>query len=112
MFASRPQQFFLEFSDRFVYKYLLACLLINYESCGVKILRQHKMEDEKSLKDARERDPFVDRRSGEDRRKTYDLDYFQNGGVERRKGPDRRQQDERRDGCVRVSKWSSVCKDS
>lgn len=59
----------------------------------------------------RVRDPYLDRRSGEDRREVYDSDYFENGGVERRRGNDRRQQDERRDSCVRVSKWSSVCPD-
>jgi hypothetical protein len=50
----------------------------------------------------------IDRRSGEDRRIVYDLDYFRNGGLERRKGKDRRTQGERRFGWVRVSKWSSV----
>jgi hypothetical protein len=61
------------------------------------------------LKDSRRRDPYLDRRSGEDRRQVYDADYFQNGGVERRSGKERRQQDERRKDCTRVSKWSSVC---
>ena len=69
------------------------------------------MEDEYVLKDDRINDPFVDRRSGEDRRVAYDLDYFQDGGIERRKRIDRRQQDDRRGNCVRVSKWSSVCAD-
>jgi hypothetical protein len=69
------------------------------------------MKDERTLKDDRKNDPLVDRRSGEDRRLAYDLDYFQNGGVERRKGEERRKKDERRDNCVRVSKWSSVCPD-
>jgi hypothetical protein len=31
--------------------------------------------------------------------------------LERRQGKDRRQPDERRHGCVRVSQWSSVCPD-
>jgi hypothetical protein len=51
----------------------------------------------------------IDRRSGEDRRKRYSLDYFSNGGVERRLqsadrragGPDRRR------NWIRVSSWSS-----
>ena len=38
------------------------------------------MEKEKISKDARISDPYVDRRSGEDRRQVYDADYFQNGG--------------------------------
>jgi hypothetical protein len=62
--------------------------------------------------DARVRDPYIDRRSGEDRRAVYDSDYFENSGRERRRGGDRRQMDERRDNCVRVSDWSSVCPDS
>ncbi|MEJ2691315.1 MAG: hypothetical protein P8130_15510 [Deltaproteobacteria bacterium] len=56
-------------------------------------------------------DPYVDRRSGDDRRMVYDSDYFENGGLERRQAKDRRQPDERRQGCVRVSRWSSVCPD-
>lgn len=64
------------------------------------------------MHDARVRDPYMDRRSGEDRRVVYDSDYFDNSGVERRHGRDRRQNDERRDSCVRVSNWSSVCPDS
>lgn len=56
-------------------------------------------------------DPYVDRRSGDDRRAVYDSDYFDGGGLERRNGLDRRQQDERRDSCLRVSQWSSVCPD-
>ncbi len=61
--------------------------------------------------DERVADPYVDRRSGDDRRAVYDSDYFAGGGLERRNGLDRRQQDERRDSCLRVSQWSSVCPD-
>ena len=50
----------------------------------------------------------MDRRSGEDRRKAYDLDYFSNGGVEKRNWKERRSNVERRVGWMRVSKWSSV----
>ena len=60
---------------------------------------------------ARTRDPYMDRRSGDDRRQVYDSDYFESGGLERRHGIDRRQPDERRDSCIRVSDWSSVCPD-
>jgi len=67
-------------------------------------------EQTSSLND-RTADPYVDRRSGEDRRVVYDSDYFASGGVERRQAKDRRQQNERRDGCTRVSQWSSVCPD-
>jgi hypothetical protein len=69
------------------------------------------MKEDSFLKDSRVRDPYMDRRSGEERRQAYDSDYFENQGLERRKEKDRRLQDERRDRCVRVSKWSSVCPD-
>ncbi len=69
------------------------------------------MEYDTSFKNNRTNDPFQDRRSGEDRRIAYDLDYFPDGGLERRNGKDRRQLGERRDSCIRVSEWSSVCPD-
>jgi hypothetical protein len=69
------------------------------------------MEEEKISKDARISDPYVDRRSGEDRRQVYNADYFQNGGLERRSGKERRQHNERRKDCTRVSEWSSICPD-
>ena len=50
----------------------------------------------------------IDRRSGEDRRKAYSLDYFINGGVERRKGGERRKNGERRADWRQVDKWYSV----
>ena len=61
------------------------------------------------LQNTRVRDPYLDRRSGDDRRVVYDSDYFENGGVERRHTKDRRKEGERRESCVRVSDWSSVC---
>jgi len=67
------------------------------------------MQEEKILKDARVSDPYVDRRSGEDKRQVYDADYFQNGGLERRSGKERRQHYERRKDSIRVSEWSSIC---
>ena len=51
---------------------------------------------------------FVDRRSGEDKRKSYNLDYFVAGGNERRKGSERRQGNERRFGWLKVDRWYSV----
>ena len=70
----------------------------------------HK-EDIESKKDP-SKDPIkrsvVDRRSGEDKRKRYNLDYFTAGGEERRKGKERRQSEERRSGWARVYKWCSV----
>ena len=50
----------------------------------------------------------IDRRSGEDKRKLYSLDYFTEGGEERRRGKERRQSGERRTGWARVYKWCSV----
>jgi len=39
---------------------------------------------------------LIDRRSDEDRRETYSLDYFKNDGKERRVKEEQRQQGERR----------------
>jgi hypothetical protein len=50
----------------------------------------------------------VDRRSGDERRIAYRLDYFLDGGQERRKFGERRNEEERRIGWTRVSKWSSA----
>lgn len=62
-------------------------------------------------KDKRTTDPYMDRRSGEDRREAYNIDYFAEGGLERREGKDRRKCKERREGCTQTSKWLSVCVD-
>jgi hypothetical protein len=67
------------------------------------------MDESKRIAERRIADPFLDRRSGEDRRRAYDLDYFAEGGPERRKSDERRDGDERRDQCVRVAEWSSIC---
>ena len=69
------------------------------------------MQEDEFLKDSRVRDPYVDRRSGEERRQAYDSNYFENGGLDRRKNKDRRQGAERRSSYTRVSRWSSVCPD-
>jgi len=49
-----------------------------------------------------------DRRCREDRRQSIDLDYFDAGGVERRKGKERRNPVEKREGWLRYTNWSSV----
>ena len=59
--------------------------------------------------DKRNTDPYLDRRSGDDRRQVYSIDYFANNGLERRQSTDRRSQGERRGDCVSISKWTSVC---
>jgi len=69
------------------------------------------MGADQESKDQRTADPFFDRRSGEDRRRAYDLDYFEQGGTERRKPDERRTKGERRDPCIKISEWSSVCLD-
>ena len=54
---------------------------------------------------------FFDRRSGQDRRKAYNLDYFLDGGLERRTnagGERRRQRKDRRKAWIKISRWSSL----
>ena len=50
----------------------------------------------------------IDRRSVKDRRRPYHLASLTYRGAKKRTGRERRSQIERRDGWVRVSKWSSV----
>jgi hypothetical protein len=76
---------------------------------NAQIREKTSMQDDQFLKDSRVHDPYVDRRSAEERRQVYDSDYFETGGVERRAKGDRRQPAERRSSCTRVSRWSSVC---
>lgn len=55
------------------------------------------------------RSPY-DRRTGFDRRKATNPDYYKNGGIERRMtAKDYRVSGERRSGWVRDTRWSSVC---
>jgi hypothetical protein len=50
-----------------------------------------------------------ERRTGKDRRRIFSLHRFFHKGSERREAlQDRRLQEERRDGWIRISKWSSV----
>ena len=62
-----------------------------------------------SPKEKRKKDPYLDRRSGDDQREVYDIDYFADGNAERRDGDERRHSKERRKDCIKVSKWTSVC---
>lgn len=57
----------------------------------------------------RARDPYLDRRGGEDRREKYSLYYFSQGGAERRISKERRINFEQRKGYARISTWASVC---
>jgi hypothetical protein len=85
--------------------------VIDRDYVVVKRLEELKLKLKISMPNDRTADPYIDRRSGDDRRVVYDSDYFENGGLERRLVNDRRQRDERRKDCVRVSRWSSVCPD-
>ena len=51
---------------------------------------------------------FFDRRFGKDRRRNISLHRFLYKGPERRTMQNRRLQAERRNGWVRIDKWSSV----
>ncbi len=65
------------------------------------------MENDKSKK----KRAFFDRRSGQDRRNAYNLDYFVDGGTERRNssGEERRAEDkDRRKDWIKISSWSSL----
>lgn len=55
------------------------------------------MKDYLFLKEPKSNEPLWNRRSGKDRRQIYNLDYFKNGGVERRANPERREEEEARD---------------
>ena len=68
----------------------------------------NEAEPGKALYEGPMRRSLVDRRSGEDMRRLYSLDYFTDGGEERRRGRERRQTGERRSAWARVYKWCSV----
>ena len=66
------------------------------------------MNERQPLKNRRNGDPNLDRRSGEDRRTVHDLDFFDQGGIERRSGAESRKKGGRRLQGANVSKSSSV----
>jgi hypothetical protein len=68
------------------------------------------MSESRLLRERRVEDPYRDRRSGDDRREVYDLEFFEQGGMERRSGVEIRQNRGRRVQCVNVSECSSVCR--
>ena len=54
---------------------------------------------------------LFDRRSGQDRRKAYNIDYFLDGGTERRNsstGDRRTEGRDRRKDWIKISPWSSL----
>ena len=78
-------------------------------------MEEHAINPRKSGKKGslskRKTDPYLDRRSGEDRRRVYSLDYFFKGNLDRRNAPERRTNFERRIDCIRINEWSSICPD-
>ena len=69
------------------------------------------MEDDKPKK----KRTFFDRRSGQDRRDSYNIDYFLEGGTERRNSPAsgrREKNKDRRKDWIKISRWSSLYVDS
>jgi hypothetical protein len=50
----------------------------------------------------------IERRSGQDRRRKLNLSRWTYNGHERRDLENRRSAEERRDGWVRINKWSSI----
>lgn len=75
----------------------------------IAVMGQSSASQFASSREMRRRDPFMDRRSGENRRTVYSLDFFQKGKIDRRERRERRTKNERRADCVRISEWSSVC---
>jgi hypothetical protein len=71
----------------------------------------YKESQSKRIIYKRKCDPYLDRRSGEDRRNVYSLDYFLKNNPDRRISSERRSPHERRGDCIRINKWSSVCPD-
>ncbi len=69
-----------------------------------------KMKSQR-MRSQRLRDPYLDRRRGDDRRKVHSLLYFNDGSPDRRSNIERRENIERRSNCYRVDVWSSVCPD-
>jgi hypothetical protein len=51
---------------------------------------------------------FQERRSGKGRRKFFSLGRFRHKGLEQRTQKDQRSQQERREGYIKIGKWSSV----
>ena len=56
----------------------------------------------------KKRNSDFDRRSGIDRRRHYDLDYFFSGGAERRLMRERRSDVERRSDWLKINKFTSI----
>jgi len=66
------------------------------------------MGDSQALKVIKQIDPPLERRSGDDRRKVQDLEFFVRGGIERRSGIEARQNCESRVQAVNLIQESIV----
>lgn len=51
---------------------------------------------------------FIERRSGKERRRTFSLRRWRYSGPERRRRGERRNPVERREGWIRITRWSSA----
>jgi len=70
-----------------------ACFKVFIAAEGVTMktrILESKMHEDPSLKDDSSLNPLIDRRSGEDRRKANNPDFFARGGIERRSGTEPR----------------------
>jgi hypothetical protein len=66
------------------------------------------MGDSEALKVIKQIDPLLERRSGDDRRKVQDLEFFERGGIERRSEIEARQNGESRVQAVNLcTGWKS-----
>jgi len=81
-------------------------ILFNYQTIQDSILSEQAKQGPEIMLFKRS---GVDRRSEINRRKVYSIDYFIQGGVERRSALERRKnRRDRRNGWVRVNEWISV----
>jgi hypothetical protein len=67
------------------------------------------MRGKQPLKDRRIGNLYFDRRSGDDRRKFNDLEFFEHGGIERRSEVESRQKRNHGVQSVNGSRGSNVC---
>jgi hypothetical protein len=88
---------------------IVSFLMIMFFYGLIKSLKQRIPKEFNAKFEAREEfRSSIDRRSGFDRRKIHNLDYFQKGGMERRSWKERRSNKERRKNWVRGAEWASV----
>lgn len=94
------------------YSTLINGLIFNWAYNMKRFFKKNKKTPEKKVnitaEDIRKQRSTIERRTTQDRRSAYDLDYFDKEGVERRKGDERRKRTEKRTDWVRAEKWRSV----